>query len=87
MVGVGIVALILRSYLTPDATSPTTMPVTAAATAPIISVPVPLVGAAADQSREDRAGKRAVSRKRGSQDASPEEARRRSAVSPGFRFR
>jgi hypothetical protein len=88
VVGVGIAALLMRSYLAPAAESPMTAPVTAAAAAPVVPVAVPLVAAAAQKSREDRARKRAVdSKKRSTQDSKRAETRRRSAVSPGFRFR
>ena len=87
VVGVGIAALILRSYLGPEPVSPTTGPVTAAAAAPGVPVAVPLVVAAAEKAREDRARKRAAANNRGKQEETREQSRRRSAVSPGFRFR
>jgi hypothetical protein len=88
VVGVGIAALVMRSYLAPDAESATAAPVTAAAAAPVVPVAVPLVAAAAEKSREDRARTRAAARrKQSAQVTKRAETRRRSAVSPGFRFR
>jgi hypothetical protein len=81
---VGIAALVMRSYLAPpEPGSSTTAPVTAAATAPLVPIPVPLV----TSEKEKPVQKRAASKKRGAQQTPREETRRRSAVSPGFRFR
>ena len=87
VVGIGIAALIMRSYLGPEPVSPMTGPVTAAAAAPVVPVLAPLVAAAAEKSREDRARTRAVTKKRSGKEKPRQETRRRSAVSPGFRFR
>ena len=88
VVGVGIVALILRSYGAPPDFEPATgSPVTAAAAAPVVAVPVPLVGASTSESREDGARKRTGNKKRGAHNSARGETRRRASVSPGFRFR
>jgi hypothetical protein len=87
VIGIGIAALIMRSYLAPaELPSDAAVPVTAAGAATVVPVAVPLVGVVTAKTRDDGAQKRSASRKRGSQ-SSREDARRRSAVSPGFRFR
>jgi hypothetical protein len=87
VIGIGIAALIMRSYLAPaELPSDGAVPVTAAGAATVVPVAVPLVGAVTAKTRDDGAQKRSASKKRGSQSGR-EDARRRSAVSPGFRFR
>jgi hypothetical protein len=88
VVGIGIVALVMRFYLAPPEPSPdSAVPVTAAGAAAVVPVAVPVVGSSTGKSRDDAAKKRGLSKKRASQGAGREDSRRRSAVSPGFRFR
>jgi hypothetical protein len=87
VIGIGIAALIMRFYLAPpELPSDAAVPVTAAAAATVVPVVVPLVGAATAKTRDDGAKKRSAIKKRGSQGGR-DDARRRSTVSPGFRFR